>query len=86
LNAQALPQPPDAADELNAVAKNLGIAAADIHLGGDASDHGEARAAIRIIRSSIRRMASWRATSMVSASRRWRPAFRNSLPNAMTGC
>jgi CHAT domain-containing protein len=36
--AQALPQLPDTADELNAVAKNLGVAAADIHLGGDASE------------------------------------------------
>ena len=31
--AQALPQLPDTADELNAVAKDLGVAAADIHLG-----------------------------------------------------
>ena len=36
--AQALPRLPDTADELNAVAKNLGVAAADIHLGGDASE------------------------------------------------
>ncbi len=36
--AQALPQLPDTADELNAVAKNLGVSASDIHLGGDASE------------------------------------------------
>lgn len=36
--AQALPQLPDTADELNAVAKDLGVAASDIHLGGDASE------------------------------------------------
>jgi len=36
--AAALPQLPDTADELNAVAKDLGAAAADIHLGGDASE------------------------------------------------
>jgi CHAT domain-containing protein len=29
---------PDTADELNAIAKNLGVAATDIHLGEDASD------------------------------------------------
>jgi tetratricopeptide (TPR) repeat protein len=34
---QALPQLPDTADELNAVGKDLGVAAADIHLGTDAS-------------------------------------------------
>ena len=31
--AQALPQLPDTADELNAVARNLGVLASDIHLG-----------------------------------------------------
>ena len=36
--AQALPQLPDTADELNAVAKDLGVASADIHLGADASE------------------------------------------------
>ncbi|MBI5320131.1 CHAT domain-containing tetratricopeptide repeat protein [Bradyrhizobium sp.] len=36
--AQALPQLPDTADELNAVAKDLGVAAGDIHLGRDASE------------------------------------------------
>ena len=36
--AQALPQLPDTADELNAVARNLGVAASDIHLGADASE------------------------------------------------
>jgi len=36
--AQALPQLPDTADELNAVAKNLGVAASDVHLGTDASE------------------------------------------------
>ncbi|HEY7843399.1 MAG TPA: CHAT domain-containing tetratricopeptide repeat protein [Bradyrhizobium sp.] len=34
----ALPQLPDTADELNAVGKDLGVAAADIHLGTDASE------------------------------------------------
>ena len=33
-----LSQLPDTADELNAIAKNLGVAAADIHLGEDASE------------------------------------------------
>jgi CHAT domain-containing protein len=33
-----LPQLPDTADELNAVAKDLGAAASDLHLGGDASE------------------------------------------------
>jgi CHAT domain-containing protein/Tfp pilus assembly protein PilF len=36
--AQALPALPDTADELNAVAKDLGVAAEDIHLGADASE------------------------------------------------
>jgi CHAT domain-containing protein/Tfp pilus assembly protein PilF len=36
--AQALPELPDTADELKAVAKDLGAAAADIHLGADASE------------------------------------------------
>ena len=36
--ALALPQLPDTADELNAVGKDLGVAAADIHLGTDASE------------------------------------------------
>jgi CHAT domain-containing protein len=36
--ALALPQLPDTADELNAVAKDLGAAASDLHLGGDASE------------------------------------------------
>jgi CHAT domain-containing protein/Tfp pilus assembly protein PilF len=36
--AQSLPQLPDTADELNAVAKDLGVAASDIHLGIDASE------------------------------------------------
>jgi CHAT domain-containing protein/Tfp pilus assembly protein PilF len=36
--SDALPQLPDTADELNAIAKNLGVAAADIHLGEDASE------------------------------------------------
>jgi CHAT domain-containing protein/Tfp pilus assembly protein PilF len=36
--AQALPQLPDTADELNAVAKDLGVPASDIHLGSDASE------------------------------------------------
>jgi CHAT domain-containing protein len=36
--AAALPQLPDTADELNAVAKDLGVPASDIHLGSDASE------------------------------------------------
>jgi CHAT domain-containing protein len=36
--AAALPQLPDTADELNAVAKDLGVPASDIHLGVDASE------------------------------------------------
>ncbi|MBR0726110.1 CHAT domain-containing tetratricopeptide repeat protein [Bradyrhizobium manausense] len=36
--AQALPQLPDTADELNAVAKDVGATDADIHLGRDASE------------------------------------------------
>jgi CHAT domain-containing protein len=36
--AQALPQLPDTADELNAVARDLGVLASDIHLGRDASE------------------------------------------------
>jgi CHAT domain-containing protein/Tfp pilus assembly protein PilF len=35
---QALPQLPDTADELNAVARDLGASASDIHLGRDASE------------------------------------------------
>jgi CHAT domain-containing protein/tetratricopeptide (TPR) repeat protein len=42
--AAALPQLPDTADELNAVAKDLGAAASDIHLGGDASETAVKRA------------------------------------------
>jgi CHAT domain-containing protein len=36
--AQALPQLPDTADELEAVARDLGATASDIHLGADASE------------------------------------------------
>jgi CHAT domain-containing protein/Tfp pilus assembly protein PilF len=36
--ALALPQLPDTADELNAVGRDLGVTAADIHLGADASE------------------------------------------------
>jgi CHAT domain-containing protein/Tfp pilus assembly protein PilF len=36
--ADALPQLPETADELKAVAKDLSVAAADIHLGSDASE------------------------------------------------
>lgn len=36
--AQALAQLPDTADELNAVARDLGVAESDIHLGADASE------------------------------------------------
>lgn len=44
--AQALPQLPDTADELNAVAKDVGAATADIHLGRDASETTLKRAAL----------------------------------------
>jgi CHAT domain-containing protein len=44
--AQALPQLPDTADELNAVAKDLGVAASDIHLGSDASETSVKRLAL----------------------------------------
>ena len=43
---QALPQLPDTADELNAVAKDLGASASDIHLGDDASETTVKRAAL----------------------------------------
>jgi tetratricopeptide (TPR) repeat protein len=36
--AQALPELPDTADELKAVARDLGVSASDIHLGADASE------------------------------------------------
>jgi CHAT domain-containing protein len=36
--AQVLPQLPDTADELNAIAHSLGVAASDIHLGADARE------------------------------------------------
>ena len=36
--AEALPQLPDTADELNAVAKDLAVPSSDIHLGADASE------------------------------------------------
>lgn len=42
--ASALPPLPDTADELNAVAKDLGVAASDIHLGADASETSVKRA------------------------------------------
>jgi CHAT domain-containing protein len=42
--ASALPQLPDTADELNAVAKDLDVSAADIHLGADASETNVKRA------------------------------------------
>ncbi len=44
--AQALPQLPDTADELSAVARDLGVAAADIHLGRDASETAVKRAVL----------------------------------------
>lgn len=42
--AEALPQLPDTADELRAVANDLGVATADIHLGADASETAVKRA------------------------------------------
>ena len=42
--AAALPQLPDTADELNAVASNPGVAASDIHLGPEASETNVKRA------------------------------------------
>jgi CHAT domain-containing protein len=42
--AQALPPLPDTADELNAVARDLGVAASDIHLGSDATETAVKRA------------------------------------------
>ncbi|MHB0771943.1 CHAT domain-containing tetratricopeptide repeat protein [Bradyrhizobium sp. 5.13L] len=44
--AQALPQLPDTADELNAVARDVGAAEADIHLGRDANEATVKRAAL----------------------------------------
>ncbi|MBV9459758.1 MAG: tetratricopeptide repeat protein [Bradyrhizobium sp.] len=44
--ALALPQLPDTADELKAVANDLGASAADIHLGADASETTVKRAAL----------------------------------------
>jgi CHAT domain-containing protein/tetratricopeptide (TPR) repeat protein len=44
--AQALPQLPDTADELKAIARSLGVAAGDIHLGADASETTVKRAAL----------------------------------------
>ncbi|QOZ72744.1 CHAT domain-containing tetratricopeptide repeat protein [Bradyrhizobium arachidis] len=44
--AKALPQLPDTADELNAVAKDVGATDADIHLGRDASETTLKRAAL----------------------------------------
>jgi CHAT domain-containing protein len=44
--AQALPQLPDTADELNAVARDLGVPASDIHLGSDASETTVKRSAL----------------------------------------
>ncbi|GLR89066.1 CHAT domain-containing tetratricopeptide repeat protein [Bradyrhizobium iriomotense] len=44
--AQALPQLPDTADELSAVAKDVGAADADVHLGRDASETTLKRAAL----------------------------------------
>ncbi|MDA9412731.1 CHAT domain-containing tetratricopeptide repeat protein [Bradyrhizobium sp. CCBAU 45384] len=44
--AQALPQLPDTADELDAVAKDVGASDADIHLGRDASETTLKRAAL----------------------------------------
>jgi CHAT domain-containing protein/Tfp pilus assembly protein PilF len=44
--AQSLPQLPDTADELNAVARDLGVAASDIHLGSDASETTVKRVAL----------------------------------------
>jgi CHAT domain-containing protein len=44
--AQALPQLPDTADELNAVARDVGADDADVHLGRDASETTLKRAAL----------------------------------------
>ena len=52
--AQALPQLPDTADELNAVAKDLGVASADIHLGSDASETTLKRTARRLLHRLLR--------------------------------
>ena len=85
--AQALPQLPDTADELNAVAKDLGVAAADIHLGEDASETTLKRAPLadyRIVYFATHGLVAGDVKGW--PSRRWRSAFRSSRRNSTTAC
>ncbi len=85
--AQALPQLPDTADELNAVAKDLGVSASDIHLGRTPARPRSSARRSPITASSISPpTVSSPATSRASPSRRWRSAFRSSRPNSTTAC
>ena len=98
--AQALPQLPDTADELNAVAKDLGVAAADIHLGARRQrDHAQACSACRLRHHLFRhprprcrrRQGTGRAVAGAQHSRsadraRRRPAHRKRSRAAQAQC
>ena len=85
--AQALPQLPDTADELNAVAKNLGVAAADIHLGGDASETTVKRAPLSdysIVYFATHGLVAGDVKGLAEPSLAL--SIPNSRPNSTTAC
>ncbi|WP_376701164.1 CHAT domain-containing protein [Bradyrhizobium australiense] len=66
-----MPQLPDTADEFNTIAKNLGVAAADIHLGEEASEtRAQAHAARRVWHCLFRDPAHRQRSRAVEAQRR----------------
>jgi hypothetical protein len=84
--SDALAQLPDTADELNAIAKSLGVAAADIHLGEDAKPRSSARHSPITASSISPPMVSSPVTSKGLPNRRWCSAFPNSRPSSTTAC
>jgi hypothetical protein len=85
--ATALPQLPDTADELNAVAKDLGVDAADIHLGVDASETTVKRARLsdyRIVYFATHGLVAGDVKGV--AELRLRSACQNNRPTPMTVC
>jgi CHAT domain-containing protein len=85
--AQYLPSLLDTADELKAVARKLGAASGDVHLGSDASETVVKRTALANYRVVISRpMVSWPGMSKGSPNRRLRSRCPSSRPSLTTGC
>ena len=85
--AKSLPQLPDTADELNAVALKLGAPSSDIHLGLEATETLVKRAPLAdysVVYFATHGLVAGDVKG--SASLRWCSAFRNSRPISTTAC